>query len=66
MKRSSVLHASVVSILSAATVLANDPPLIEHQPAQCSVVSKPIEPRRLALAIQALNIAAPHSASPLV
>ncbi|MEO8358640.1 MAG: hypothetical protein ABI672_01310 [Vicinamibacteria bacterium] len=43
MNRSSVLHASVVSVLTAATVLANDPPLIEHQPAQCSVVSKPIE-----------------------
>ncbi|MEO5761354.1 MAG: hypothetical protein ABIR28_03490 [Vicinamibacteria bacterium] len=43
MNRSSVLHASVVSVLTAATVLANDPPLIEHQPAQCSVASKPIE-----------------------
>jgi len=41
----SPLHASLLALLSATPVLAlvNDPPSVEHQPAQCSVVAKPIE-----------------------
>ncbi len=53
MNRSSFKTASLVSILAAAPALAfalapalapaNDPPSVEHQPAQCSTVAKPIE-----------------------
>ena len=43
MKRSSLVPASVIAVLGGGPVLANDPPLVEHQPAQCSIVSKPIE-----------------------
>lgn len=43
MKRSPVLHACLMSTLAGVPALANDPPLVEHQPAQCSIVSKPIE-----------------------
>ncbi len=43
MKRSSFLTASALAMLAIRPALANDPPLVEHQPAQCSVVSKPIE-----------------------
>ena len=43
MKRSSFLTASALALASGLPVLANDPPLVEHQPAQCSVVSRPIE-----------------------
>ena len=38
----SPIHASLLVLLSAP-VLANDPPSVEHQPAQCSIVAKPIE-----------------------
>ena len=43
MNRTSFLNASVLSVVTAVTALANDPPLVEHQPAQCSIVAKPIE-----------------------
>jgi hypothetical protein len=43
MKRSSFLPASALALLAGVPALANDPPLVEHQPAQCSIVSKPIE-----------------------
>ena len=39
----SFLLAFVLSNLAITPVLANDPPSVEHQPAQCSVVGKPIE-----------------------
>jgi hypothetical protein len=38
-----LLYASVFSIVAGAPAFANDPPLVEHQPAQCSVLAKPIE-----------------------
>ena len=43
MKRPCFLPASAMAILAGVPALANDPPLVEHQPAQCSIVSKPIE-----------------------
>ncbi len=43
MKPSPFKAASLVSILAVAPALANDPPSVEHQPAQCSTVAKPIE-----------------------
>lgn len=43
MKRSSLVPPSVMAILASGPAFANDPPLVEHQPAQCSIVSKPIE-----------------------
>ena len=43
MKRSSVVLAPVMVAVASVPALANDPPLVEHQPAQCSIVSKPIE-----------------------
>ena len=43
MKRSFLLKASLLALLAAAPALANDPPLVEHQPAQCSLIGKPIE-----------------------
>ncbi|MEO8501804.1 MAG: hypothetical protein ABI565_12870 [Vicinamibacteria bacterium] len=43
MNRSSFLPAGVMTILASVPVLANDPPVVEHQPAQCSLVGKPIE-----------------------
>ena len=46
MNRSSfvnAVNASILSALAAAGASANDPPLVEHQPAQCSIVAKPIE-----------------------
>lgn len=43
MKRPTLLNTSALVILSGAPVFANDPPLVEHQPAQCSTVGKPIE-----------------------
>jgi hypothetical protein len=43
MKRSPLVKASLVLTLWATTALANDPPLVEHQPAQCSLIGKPIE-----------------------
>jgi hypothetical protein len=47
MKRPVLLpvSASALAVLASAPVPAvvNDPPLVEHQPPQCSVVSKPIE-----------------------
>lgn len=43
MKRSPLVEASLVLALMATTALANDPPLVEHQPAQCSLIGKPIE-----------------------
>ena len=43
MKRSPLVKASLVLALMATTALANDPPLVEHQPAQCSLIGKPIE-----------------------
>ena len=47
MNRLSLFSASVLASLSAGSALAlapvNDPPLVEHQPAQCSIVSRPIE-----------------------
>lgn len=43
MKRPFLLKASLLPLFAAATALANDPPLVEHQPAQCSLIGKPIE-----------------------
>jgi hypothetical protein len=43
MNRSHAVNASLAPILAGTTVLANDPPLVEHQPAQCSLIGKPIE-----------------------
>ncbi len=43
MNRSSLVAASVLAVVAGLPALANDPPLVEHQPAQCSIVSKPIE-----------------------
>jgi len=43
MKRSSLVPASALAILAGVPAFANDPPVVEHQPAQCSIVSKPIE-----------------------
>jgi hypothetical protein len=43
MKRSALQNAALLSALAVAPVLANDPPLVEHQPAQCSLVTRPIE-----------------------
>jgi len=45
MKRPSLVSASALAILAGvpALALANDPPVVEHQPAQCSIVAKPIE-----------------------
>ena len=45
MKRSPLLRSFVMSILAGSPVfaLANEPPLIEHQPGQCSIFGKPIE-----------------------
>lgn len=43
MKRSSLLSASALAILAGGPAFANDPPLVEHQPAQCSIMGKPIE-----------------------
>ncbi|MBP6702188.1 MAG: hypothetical protein KBH14_07165 [Vicinamibacteria bacterium] len=43
MKRSLLVHTSVLSLAAATGVLANDPPLVEHQPAQCSLIGKPTE-----------------------
>jgi len=40
--RRAICSASL-TITAALPALANDPPSVEHQPAQCSVVSKPIE-----------------------
>jgi hypothetical protein len=43
MKRFSLLRTSLVPLIAAATAFANDPPLVEHQPAQCSLIGRPIE-----------------------
>lgn len=43
MKRPSLVPATAMAVLACVPALANDPPLVEHQPAQCSIVSKPIE-----------------------
>jgi hypothetical protein len=43
MKRFSLLRTSLVPLITAATAFANDPPLVEHQPAQCSLIGRPIE-----------------------
>lgn len=43
MKRSALQNAAFLSALAVAPVLANDPPLVEHQPAQCALIAKPIE-----------------------
>jgi hypothetical protein len=43
MKRPALLPASALAVLACVPALANDPPVVEHQPAECSVISKPIE-----------------------
>lgn len=43
MKRFTLPAASALALLALKPALANDPPLVEHQPAQCSVIGKPIE-----------------------
>ena len=43
MKRPPLLKASLMSILAGTPAFANDPPLVEHQPAQCSIVGKATE-----------------------
>ena len=43
MKRPPLLKAAAIIVLAGAPAFANDPPLVEHQPAQCSIVAKPIE-----------------------
>lgn len=43
MKRLTLLKAAAIVVLAGAPAFANDPPLVEHQPAQCSIVAKPIE-----------------------
>ena len=43
MNRPSLLPVSALVLLAGMPALANDPPLVEHQPAQCSVIGKPIE-----------------------
>lgn len=42
MKSLSLFRVSCLSAL-AASAFAGDPPVVEHQPAQCSIASKPIE-----------------------
>lgn len=43
MKRPYLIGVLAFPILAASQAQANDPPLVEHQPAQCSTVGKPIE-----------------------
>lgn len=47
MNRPLVLNVSLLSILAGvpapAPAWVNDPPLVEHQPAQCSLIGKPTE-----------------------
>lgn len=43
MNRLSCLHFALVTALAATPVIANDPPEVEHQPPQCSLMEKPIE-----------------------
>jgi hypothetical protein len=43
MKRPVLLNASALSLLVGAPAFANDPPVVEHQPAQCSIIGKPTE-----------------------
>ncbi len=43
MNRPPLLKAAAIVVLAGAPAFANDPPLVEHQPAQCSIVAKPIE-----------------------
>lgn len=43
MNFSSLLNASLLAVLSGSPMVANDPPSVEHQPALCSLASKPTE-----------------------
>ena len=43
MKRHPLQNAVALVFLSGVPVLANEPPLVEFQPPQCSTVGKPIE-----------------------
>jgi hypothetical protein len=43
MKPLSVLGVAVLASAAGTPAFANDPPSVEHQPAQCTVAAKPIE-----------------------
>lgn len=43
MTRSPFASAALFAVLSSKPAVANDPPSVEHQPAQCTVAAKPIE-----------------------